>query len=65
MKSGKTTILGIITILTALLSAAKAFLDGDPSTVPDWTAVITAVTAGIGLIAARDNNVTSEQAGAK
>ena len=65
MKSTKTTITGIITILVAALSAAKAVLDGDPATVPDWSATIAAITAGVGLIAARDNNVTSEQAGAK
>lgn len=65
MNSIKTTILGIFTILIAVLAAAKAFLDGDASTVPDWSATITAITAGIGLIAARDNSVSSEQAGAK
>ena len=65
MKSPKTSITGILTILVAALSAAKAFLDGDPLTVPDWTATIAAITAGIGLLSARDNNVTSEQAGAK
>lgn len=65
MTSAKTTILGVLTILSALAAAGKAFLDSDPATVPDWGSLVTAITAGIGLIAARDNNVTSEQAGAK
>ena len=43
----------------------KAMFDNDPSTVPEWGAVVAAIIAGIGLIAARDNNVTSEQAGVK
>jgi hypothetical protein len=42
-----------------------AMFDADPLTVPDWGAVVAAIIAGIGLISARDNNVTSEQAGAK
>jgi hypothetical protein len=32
---------------------------------PNWETVIAAFTVGIGLIAARDNKVTSEDAGAK
>ena len=63
--SWRTTTLGIVTILTAVLNGAKALLDGDLSTVPEVGSIITAVTAGIGLICARDHKVTSEEAGAK
>ena len=62
MKSYKTTLAGIAAILVAAASVLTGLSDG---TAVDWTAVIGAVIAGIGLIAARDNNVTSEQAGAK
>jgi hypothetical protein len=34
-------------------------------TQPDWGAVMAAMIAGFGLIFARDNGVSSEQAGAK
>ena len=50
----KTTVLGIATILTAVSSAAIALLDGDPATSFDLGSVIAAVTAGIGLIIAKD-----------
>jgi hypothetical protein len=50
----KTTVLGIATILTAVSSAAIALLDGDPATSFDIGSVIAAVTAGIGLIMAKD-----------
>lgn len=64
MKSWKTSIMGIAALLVAIGSALKALLDGDPTTVVNIDAVIAAL-AGLGLLAARDNNVTSEQAGAK
>jgi len=62
MKSWKTTIAGIAAIVTAIASAAGAWAAGQPV---DFTATATAIMAGIGLIAARDNAVSSEQAGAK
>jgi hypothetical protein len=65
MKSWKTSAAGIAAIVAALATAVGALFDADPLTMPDWGAVAAAVMAGIGLIAARDNGVTSEQAGAK
>lgn len=65
MKSPKTTILGVLSIITALSSAIQALIDGNPATVPNWELVVSSVTAGLGLIFARDNKTTSEQAGAK
>lgn len=62
MKSWKTTLAGVGAIVGGIAIALKAVAAGDFSKFPE---VIAAVTAGIGLIAARDNNVTSEQAGAK
>jgi hypothetical protein len=65
MTSWKTTAAGIAAIIAALATAVGALFDADPVTMPDWGAVGAAVMAGIGLIAARDNGVTSEHAGAK
>lgn len=62
--SWKTTTAGVAAIVVALATAVGALFDADPTTLPDWGAVAAAVMAGIGLIAARDNNVTSEKAGA-
>jgi hypothetical protein len=65
MRSWKTTTAGIAAIVAALATAVGALFDADPVSMPDWGAVAAAVMAGIGLIAARDNGLTSEQAGAK
>ena len=64
MTSWKTTLAGIAAIVAALATAVSAQFDNDPATVPDWTMVIGMITAGVGLILARDNNKTSEQVGA-
>lgn len=64
-KSWKTTTFGILTAIVAVLGAVGAVIDDDPKTNPDWGTVVAAVTSGLGLAFARDNNVTSEQAGAK
>lgn len=63
--SWRTTAAGIGAILVAVGSAVSAMFDNDPATLPDWGACIAAVIAGFGLIFARDNKVSSEQAGAK
>lgn len=65
MKSWKTTAAGIAAIVAAIALAVSHQFDSDPSTIADWTAVITALTAGVGLVLARDNDKTSEQAGAR
>lgn len=53
-KNFKTTALGIATIVTAISSAVMAIFDGDPATNFDIAAIVAAVTAGIGLIFAKD-----------
>jgi hypothetical protein len=63
MNSIKTTIAGVLTILIALASAGLGYVK--TGAMPDFGSLIAAITAGIGLITARDNSVTSEQAGAK
>ena len=50
----KTTLAGIGSILAAVGFALKAIFDADPTTNVDLGATIAAVTAGIGLIAAKD-----------
>lgn len=59
-----TTIIGLIMVV---LSAVKLLTDGDPLTNPDWNELIPTFTlglGGLGLIGARDGDVTSEQSGA-
>ena len=48
--SWKTTLAGVGAILTAVGAALAAQFDADPTTVPDWAAIIAAILAGIGLI---------------
>ena len=54
MKNTKTTLAGIGAILVAIGGALKALFDGDPSTNIDLASTIAAVTAGFGLIMAKD-----------
>ena len=53
VSSWKTTISGVLTAIVAVSSAVISTLNGTPV---DWTAVIAAVTASIGLLFARDSN---------
>jgi hypothetical protein len=54
MQNSKTTFAGIGAILVAVGTALKAIFDGDPATTFDLTTTITAVSAGVGLILAKD-----------
>ena len=56
MTSWKTTVTGILTIVVAIGSAAITFLKS--GTLPDFGILASAITAGIGLITAKDSNVT-------
>lgn len=64
MKSWKTTAAGIAAAIAAIATAASAFLDGDPTTEPEWGIVVAALSAAIGLFMARDNDKRSEDVGA-
>jgi len=62
-RSWRTTTTGVLAIVASLIPAAIALLDGNPATVVDWNAigiVIMGLLTGGGLMAARDNNVTSQ-----
>lgn len=59
--SWKTTLAGILMILIALATGIKGLALGAPV---DWAAVVAEVIAAVGLLAARDNDVSSEKAGA-
>lgn len=47
------TVLGIVTIVTALAAALGALFDGNPATSPDWNVTILAVVSGVGQILAK------------
>ncbi len=65
MKSWKTTLSGVITLVALAGPQMQTLLDGDPGTGPQWGIVMAAVSAFVGLLKARDNDVSSEAAGAK
>lgn len=64
-KSWKTSAAGIASIVIAIASCVQALFDGDPATVPNYEVAFAAIASGLGLLFARDNNVSSEAAGAK
>lgn len=68
MSSPKTSIAGILGFIGVIVLAVRSVMDNDPATIPDWNEVILALNGlmvSLGLIAARDNTTTSEQAGIK
>ncbi len=63
--SWKTSLFGTGGILVIVVNVAAMLLDDNPNTNPDWSVVFAALMPSIAALFARDNNVTSEQAGAK
>lgn len=55
MKNWKTTASGICTIAMAIVSVVQDIING---TTTNWAVVMTGVMTGIGLISAKDSNVT-------
>lgn len=54
MNNPKTTVIGVLTIVAAVANAVLTYMtDG---TVPDMAALTVAISAGIGLIHAKDDN---------
>jgi len=63
--SWRTGIAGLFAGLTILIGQASAVVDSDPATNLDLSIVIATVAAMIAAFSARDNKVTSRQAGAE
>lgn len=63
--SPKTTAGAIATLIALAAGAAALLLDGDPATNPDFAALIPVAILCVGVIFARDHDVSSESAGAK
>ena len=67
-KSWRTTLYGILTFVGSLIPSALPLIDGNPETVIDTAEICAAfmgLMTGLGFISARDNKVSSEDAGAK
>ena len=65
MKSWRTTTTAICGILALLAPAVSAQIDGNPLTDPNWQIVGPACIVALQGLFARDNKVTSKQAGAE
>lgn len=60
MKNFKTTLLGVGVILAAVGGAIKAAFDGDATTNVDIPTVVASISAGFGLILAKDAKSSDE-----
>ena len=60
--SWKPKVAGVLVAVIAVAGVAVALLKG---ATPDWMSAASAVMAAVGLFSARQNDVSSENAGAK
>lgn len=58
VKNWKTSLAGFGMILAGIGGFLGPYFDGDPATDPNYQVVIGAVITGIGLLVAKDKNVT-------
>ena len=58
MKSWKTSVAGILGLVGVALAQLSAQWDADPLTVANWNLVFAMVPVTIGLLLAKDGNVT-------
>lgn len=68
LNSWKTSTAGVVALLVAvgsLINLVNSFLEGQPITFEQISVAVVAVTVAATGIFARDNNVTSEEAGAE
>jgi len=63
-KSWQTTLAGILQFLSVIATQFGYLVDMIPETQPDWGAIVASAVILFGLIKARDNGVSSEDAGA-
>lgn len=64
-KSWKTTLAGLFQLLAVLAFQLGKLFDLLPETQPDWGVIVSSAIIFFGLLKARDNGVSSEEAGLK
>lgn len=65
VNSWQTTLGGVLLFGGTLAVAIGAAIDGNPETVANWGSVAAALPVMLALFAARDNSVSSKDAGAE
>lgn len=61
--SWRTSIFGAGGLLTIIVNTVSMLMDGNPATNPDWSIVFAAAMPALGLLFARDEQVTSKEVG--
>lgn len=61
----KTTLTGVLTLVGIISRSALLMIDNDATTNPNWSVVIPAAVAAIGLIFARDADKSSQDSGVR